>query len=86
MILKAPPQCLVPWHFHTAREELMVVRGSLLTEMEGAPAATLGPGGYGTMAGRQKHQFSCTSDSECIVFVTFDRVYDIFWVKDGTSR
>ena len=26
-ILKAPPGCLVPWHSHTAEEQLMVVAG-----------------------------------------------------------
>src|ERR1700676_4935612 len=27
-ILKAPPGCVVPWHSHTAEEQLIVVRGS----------------------------------------------------------
>jgi quercetin dioxygenase-like cupin family protein len=81
MILRAPPKCLVPWHYHTAREELMVARGSVLTEMEGVPAAPLEPGGYAAMGSRQKHQFTCVGSQDCILFVTFDGVYDIVWVK-----
>ena len=27
IILKAPPNCLVPWHYHTAAEQLIVTRG-----------------------------------------------------------
>ena len=80
IILKAPPRCLVRWHFHTAVEGLMVVRGQVLTEMEGVPATTLGAGGFATMSSGAKHQFACTGTSECILFVTFDRIYDIHWV------
>lgn len=83
IILKAPPNCLVRWHYHTAREELMVAKGIVLTEMEGMPATRLDAGGYGVMAGKQKHQFTCVSAAECILFVTFDAKYDIYWVKDA---
>jgi len=79
IILKAPPKCVVPWHSHTAQEQLMVVRGEVVTEMEGMHPATLGPGGFASMLSRQKHQFSCGAKEECILFVTFDRKYDIFW-------
>lgn len=81
LILKAAPNCLVPWHLHTAREELMVAKGITLTEMEGMPATRLDAGGYAVMAGKQKHQFTCVSATECILFVTFDAKYDITWVK-----
>lgn len=79
LILKAKPDCVVPWHYHTAQEQLMVVQGKVLTEMEGMPKAMLEPGGFGFMESRVKHQFSCTSTADCILFVTFDRTYDIFW-------
>jgi quercetin dioxygenase-like cupin family protein len=49
IILKAPPNCLVPWHYHTAEEQLIVVQGSVRTEMDGMPARALGPGGFAMM-------------------------------------
>jgi quercetin dioxygenase-like cupin family protein len=82
IILKAPPGCLVPWHYHTAEEQLVVIQGRVLTEMEGMSAQTLAPGGFAMMPGKAKHQFSCQSKSACVLFVAFDRTYDIFWVKD----
>ncbi len=82
IILKAPPNCLVPWHYHTAEEQLIVTDGHVLTEMEGMPAQTLGPGGFAMMPGKAKHQFSCQSKAGCVLFVMFDRAYDIFWVKE----
>jgi quercetin dioxygenase-like cupin family protein len=85
VILKVPPDCPVPWHYHTAEEQLMVVQGNVLTEMEGVPPSTLGPGGFAVMQSKEKHQFSCKSKSACLLFVTFDRAYDIFWVKEAGS-
>jgi len=80
-ILKAPPNCDIPWHFHTAEEQLFVVRGVVETEMEGMPAAPLAPGGFASMGSKIKHRFACKSKTECILFVTFDRKYDIVWTK-----
>jgi quercetin dioxygenase-like cupin family protein len=82
-LLKAPPGCLVRWHSHTAKEQLMVVQGEVLTEMEGMAPTRLGAGGFGFMESRAKHQFSCASAGECLLFVTFDREYDIFWEAPG---
>jgi quercetin dioxygenase-like cupin family protein len=85
-ILKAPPNCLVPWHYHTAQEQLIVAQGTVRTEMEGMPAHPLEPGGFAMMPGKAKHQFSCQSKTACVMFVTFDRAYDIFWVKDDKKK
>jgi quercetin dioxygenase-like cupin family protein len=84
LILKAAPKCDVPWHYHTAEEQLIVTQGAVLTEMEGMPAATLDAGGFAMMPGKVKHRFSCQSTTGCILFVTFDRKYDIVWVKDDS--
>jgi anti-sigma factor ChrR (cupin superfamily) len=81
LILKAPSGCVVPWHFHTAQEQVLMISGTILAEMTGHPAMTLGPGGFAAMAGGMGHQLSCQGDAPCLMFVTFDRAYDIFWGK-----
>jgi quercetin dioxygenase-like cupin family protein len=86
IILKAPPNCLVPWHYHTAEEQLIVVEGNVRTEMDGMPQRALGPGGFAAMPSKAKHQFSCQSKTACVMFVTFDRTYDIFWLKDNKRK
>ncbi len=82
-ILKAPEHCAVPWHYHTAEEQLVVIRGPVLTEMDGMQSSTLGAGGFALMPSKKHHRFSCGSGSECLMVVSFDRSYDIFWVKEG---
>src|ERR1700719_3555749 len=55
-ILSAPAKCNVPWHYHTAEEQLVVIRGSVVTEMDGMRASTLGAGGFALMPSKKHHQ------------------------------
>jgi quercetin dioxygenase-like cupin family protein len=82
-LLKATPSCVVTPHYHTAEEQLIVVRGDVATGMEGMPEMVLGPGGFAMMPSKQSHWFTCKSKEACLMFATFDRTYDIVWVKQG---
>ena len=82
-IMKAAPNCVVPPHYHTAEEQLIIVRGEVSTGMEGMPDTVLRPGGFAMMPSKQVHWFTCTAKEECLMFVTFDRTYDIVWVKQN---
>jgi len=82
ILLKATPGCVVPWHYHTAMEQVVVIRGRLTMEMTGHPATTVGPGGFAAMPGKVAHQFVCSDKTECLLTVMFDSTYDIFWVKE----
>ena len=79
-ILKAPPGCVVPWHYHSAVEQAVVIRGAVKMEMTGHGAVTLAAGGFAMMPSRAVHQFSCVGAAPCLLTVAFDRKYDIFWV------
>jgi quercetin dioxygenase-like cupin family protein len=74
---------VVPAHYHTAEEQLMVVQGDVLTGMDGMAEATLGPGGFAMMPSKAMHWFTCKSKNTCLMFVTFDRTYDIVWAKQA---
>lgn len=80
-LLEAAPGCEVPAHYHTAEEQLMVVRGDVSTGMDGMSDQTLGPGGFAMMRGKAMHWFSCQSKGACLMFVTFNAKYDIVWAK-----
>jgi quercetin dioxygenase-like cupin family protein len=79
-IMKATAGCVVAPHYHTAEEQLIIVRGEVSTGMEGMPVTVLGPGGFAMMPSKRVHWFTCTEKEECLMFVTFDRAYDIVWV------
>jgi quercetin dioxygenase-like cupin family protein len=80
-LLQAPSGCVVPPHYHTAEEQLIIVKGNVSTGMEGMADTVLGPGGFAMMPSKQPHWFTCTAQEECLMFVTFDRAYDIVWLK-----
>ena len=80
-ILNARPGCVVPWHSQIAEEQLMVVRGAVMAEMTDHPQTRLGPGGFAVMGSHMAHQFACQGAAACVMFVTFDRAYDIRWGK-----
>jgi quercetin dioxygenase-like cupin family protein len=84
-LLKAPSGCRVPAHYHTAEEQLIVIRGSVTTGMQGMPDVALTAGGFAVMPGKAVHWFSCSGKDPCLMVVTFNQKYDIVWV-DVNSR
>jgi len=49
--------------------------------MQGMQDTVLGPGGFAMMPSKRPHWFTCMATEECLMFVTFDRAYDIVWLK-----
>jgi len=81
LLLTAAPGCVVKPHLHTAAEQLIVVRGEVMTGMDGMKEAVLGAGGFAAMPGKVVHWFTCQAKAPCTMFVMFDAKYDIVWVK-----
>jgi len=81
MLGKGSAGCVVPWHWHTPIEHVMVVSGSAKVEMKDGKSAVLGPGGYAMMPSKHVHQFTCTS--ACSFFVSSDAAFDVHYVDAG---
>ena len=78
LLLKFTPGCLVPWHWHTAGEQLIVVSGSGKLEMkDGKPAVTKG-GDYAYLPAKGVHQFKATT--AVTMFDMPDAAFDIHYV------
>lgn len=81
ILAKASPGCLIPWHWHTPVEQVMVVSGSIKLEMKNGKTAVLGPGAYAMLPSKHVHQATCSS--ACTLFVSSDTVFDIHYVDAG---
>ncbi|HYX53962.1 MAG TPA: cupin domain-containing protein [Candidatus Limnocylindrales bacterium] len=80
--IKMTSGCTVPWHWHTATENLIFVSGKGKAEMKGSPAAMLGPGDYVYLPGKMQHEFTCVVS--CTFYDSIDGAFDIHYVdKDG---
>lgn len=84
-LLQAPAGCRVAAHYHTAEEQLIVIRGSVLTGMKGMQSITLTAGGVAVMPAKAVHWFSCSGKEPCLMVVTFNQKYDIVWVDAASG-
>ena len=79
ILLKGAAKCMIPWHWHTPTEQVMVVSGSSKVEMkDSGSTAVLGVGGFAMMPSKHVHQFTCTS--ACSAFVSSDAAFDLHYV------
>jgi quercetin dioxygenase-like cupin family protein len=70
--------CVIPWHWHTPNEHLMIVSGMVRVEARDQKPLTLRSGGFALMPSRHVHQFRCTTS--CTLFVYSDTAFDIHYV------
>lgn len=70
--------CVVPWHWHTPNETLMIVSGTAEAQPKGGKTVTLRAGGFALMPSRHVHQFRCTT--ACTLFVHSDAALDTHYV------
>jgi quercetin dioxygenase-like cupin family protein len=70
--------CVIPWHWHTPGEHLMLVKGIAHIEMKDGKPLTLESGGYALMPSRHVHQFRC--EKACSLYIYSDAAFDIHYV------
>lgn len=84
LLMKVDSGCVVPWHWHTAIEELMLVEGTAKVEMKGQSAQPMTKGTYARLPGRHHHQFTC--ESQCLMFNNIGGAFDIHYLdKSGNE-
>ena len=83
ILLKAASGCKIPWHWHTANENIVFISGSGKMQMKEDPKPqTVKPGDYVFLPGKHTHEFTCTAN--CLLFDMPEGAFDIHYVdKDG---
>ncbi|MGH9820994.1 MAG: cupin domain-containing protein [Pyrinomonadaceae bacterium] len=79
IFVKTPAGCVIPWHWHTPNEHLMIVSGVARVEMKDGKPLTLTADGFATMAGHHVHQFTCRQ--ACQFYVYSDGAFDLHYVN-----
>src|SRR5713101_5522107 len=72
--------CIIPWHWHTPNEHLMIVSGVASAEMKGEKLVTLRAGGFARMPSHHIHQFRAIED--CVLYIYSDAAFDIHYVDE----
>ena len=78
ILAKSATGCKVPWHWHTATEQLMIVSGTGKVEMKDGSPSSIHAGDYLRLPGKNVHQFTCIA--ACTLFIVPDAAFDIHYV------
>lgn len=78
ILAKLATGCSIPWHWHTAGEYVMIVKGKGRMDMKDAKSNMLKAGGFALLPSHHVHQFSCTKS--CTLFIYTDAAFDIHYV------
>ncbi len=82
IIAKFTSGCTVPWHWHTANENIILTAGKGKVEMKDGASHAMSAGDYAYLPGKQAHQFTCTVS--CTMYDLPDGAFDIHYIdKDG---
>lgn len=82
LLLKLKSGCVIPWHWHTSNENLMMVSGKAKAEMKTGGSHMMTAGDYMYLPSKQGHQFNCMSS--CSLFDQTDGAFDIHYINaDG---
>ena len=78
-LARAKTGCTVPWHWHTANEQLMIVEGAARVQMKDmAKPIALRAAGFSMLPSHHAHEFHCTQ--ACTFFIHYDHKFDIHYV------
>ncbi len=72
--------CVIPWHWHTPNEHLVMVSGVARLEMLEGATMTLKAGGFALMPTKHVHQFTCIKS--CLLYVQSDAAFDLHYVNN----
>jgi quercetin dioxygenase-like cupin family protein len=78
LLIKFTSGCVVPWHWHTADENLMMVSGKGKAEMKSGGSHPMAMGDYIYLPGKETHRFTCISS--CMLFDVIGGAFDIHYV------
>jgi len=84
LMLKFAAGCVVPWHWHTAGEQLLLVSGKGTAEMKDGKPASMNAGDYAYLPAKSVHQFKAVTAT--LMLDIPDGAFDIHYVdKSGNE-
>lgn len=78
MLIKGTAKCAVPWHWHVSSEEIMMFRGTAVTQMQGGKEVSLQSGDYYFVPPHHVMRFACVE--ACTVFLYSNGPFEIHYV------
>jgi quercetin dioxygenase-like cupin family protein len=82
--MKGSAGCAVPWHWHPATENIMMVSGTAETQVKGEKPTRLGPGSF--LSVPPKHVMNFVCGHQCTLFVYTDGPFAVHYVDEAGNE
>jgi len=82
--MKGSAGCAVPWHWHPATENIMMVIGTAETQVKGEKPIQLAPGAFLSVPPKHVMNFACAQ--ECTLFVYTDGPFALHYVDEAGNE
>ncbi len=76
VFFKVPANAVIPRHWHTSAERMVLVAGELQVTYDGHETAVLKPGSYAYGPARLPHKAECGAGGPCVLFIAFESPVD----------
>jgi quercetin dioxygenase-like cupin family protein len=76
VFFKVPANAVIPRHWHTSAERMVLVAGELHVTYDGHETAVLKPGTYAYGPPRLSHKAECGAAGPCVLFIAFESPVD----------
>jgi quercetin dioxygenase-like cupin family protein len=76
VFLRLPANAMIPEHWHTSAERMVLVAGELSVSYKGQAEVVLKPGMYAYGPAKLPHSASCVGSSTCVLFIAFESPVD----------
>lgn len=80
--LRVPSGSVIPRHWHTSAERMVLVAGQLQVAYDGQAPMTLRPGSYAYGPAKLPHSASCAKGEDCVLFIAFEGPIDAHPMTD----
>ena len=78
VFFKVPANAVIPRHWHTSAERMVLVAGEMHVTYDGHPTAVLKPGTYAYGPPTLPHAATCGAAGPCVLFIAFESPVDAF--------
>jgi mannose-6-phosphate isomerase-like protein (cupin superfamily) len=77
IFFKVPGRYVIPHHWHSSAERMVLVGGELSVTYDGQATVELKPGMYAYGPARAPHRAECRSEEPCVLFIAFEGPVDV---------
>lgn len=76
IFFKVPPDSVIPHHWHTSAERMVLVSGELHLDYDGQDTKVMKPGTYAYGPAKLPHKGYCVDGDPCVLFIAFELPID----------